>query len=373
MPADVGRVGAVGQIEAKTVCPRRRGPQPSILHPRDPTHGGEDGVDIEPVRPLLLDNGRIRPAQMGGDPRELRRVGRRVRGRFRNGRHIRLGRHPLRQPRQLVEHVVDYGSWLTGRPTRRLASKAAAGSFGGEPRGLRSKSASCRVYVGRAVAVWPRLRRKPGRDLTASGLAGSRATAPRLVAAGARGVVVAAVQPKRRPGRRLVLSRLAGAAGCGRRRPHGGAAAREVYRPVGAGRRFHGRHAVAAARERAGQRRGLGCDRVVAAREGPGQPARGGRLFARGVGRKAAGETGGAPVDHREAARSGALDTVVGLFRPGLRRHGLQARVSAGESGMATGQEPTLITGRPGTAADVARQRVARRRLIGRLERPPVG
>jgi hypothetical protein len=155
--AHLGRVGALGEVEAQAVRAGRGRAQRRVAHAVDAAHRREDRLHVEALLPLTRLN--VTTAQVGRDPGQRRRLRRRLRQRgLRNSRHVRLGRHTLRQ-------YPCTGVGQTARPSAGVGRWA-------DPRAGVGRWADPRAGIGRSA------RPAGGRLLAAEGRVGR----PRLVA-----------------------------------------------------------------------------------------------------------------------------------------------------------------------------------------------
>ena len=146
LTAHLGRVGAVGQVEPQAVRAGRRAAQRRVPDPGDLTYGVEDGVDVEPLGPLLQRGGLVVATQVGGDAGEFRSFGGWLHGwRLRHDGHVRLGGDALRQHRRARVRLP-----AVRRPAR--PGSPGRGRIGGPRRGVRS---SGRARAARIQAADP--------------------------------------------------------------------------------------------------------------------------------------------------------------------------------------------------------------------------
>ncbi len=75
LPAHLGRVGAVGQIQSQAVRPGRRTTQSRVADTGHLPDGVQDGVDIEPLGALPQRSWLVVATQVGGDAGEFRGLG----------------------------------------------------------------------------------------------------------------------------------------------------------------------------------------------------------------------------------------------------------------------------------------------------------
>ncbi|MFI5492481.1 hypothetical protein [Actinoplanes sp. NPDC051859] len=115
MAADLGWVGAFGQVEAEAVCAGRGGAQGRVADAVDFADRGEDGVDVEALLAFLRRQD-VTSTQVRRDAGQRGGLGRGFHGRrLRNGGHVRLGRDALRQS---GVRSRSRAAGVAGRPSR---------------------------------------------------------------------------------------------------------------------------------------------------------------------------------------------------------------------------------------------------------------